>query len=284
MKVSAYIIISALIFTITGCETDVNDVKVPEFEQKLVISGFISPSDSISYISVKSNRGIYDNVNRNLPVGKLTGTLSDGMDSVLLESDSSGLVFNHRKMKIEYGKTYSLTVLSDRGLRAEATCSVPQKRNFTIEADTFSVQQNFEWPGIPRIMDLRITIKDIAGEENYYRLEVTARGYSSGYFNHWTSQRLSVSDYLISDRKLDGEDLVRNTNSGINYFMDFDASFVTVYLYNTEKSYYLYERSLQNYHKFRGPFAEPTPVFSNIKGGLGIFTSYTLDSAVFRIR
>jgi hypothetical protein len=63
-----------------------------------------------------------------------------------------------------------------------------------------------------------------------------------------------------------------------------DSAFLKVYLLNTDKSYYDYHRSLGNYDSGDDPFTEPSPVFSNVNGGLGIFAAYTVDSLIFRLK
>jgi hypothetical protein len=41
---------------------------------------------------------------------------------------------------------------------------------------------------------------------------------------------------------------------------------------------------MSNYISGSNPFSEPTPVFNNIAGGLGIFAAYTIDSIIFRLK
>jgi hypothetical protein len=53
---------------------------------------------------------------------------------------------------------------------------------------------------------------------------------------------------------------------------------------NTEEAYYLYHTSIDENESSDNPFSEVKPVYSNINGGLGVFTSYTIDSLVFRIQ
>jgi hypothetical protein len=55
-------------------------------------------------------------------------------------------------------------------------------------------------------------------------------------------------------------------------------------LLNTEKSYYQYHKSLHNYNDSEIPFSEPTLLYTNIEGGLGIFTSYTKKVVSMRLK
>jgi hypothetical protein len=272
---------------ITGCETEVKDIRLPEFRPKLVVTCFLSPSDTISYFNVSTNASLFGELNKIEPFGNLSGYISDGSQTVYLDTFSTGLKLDHKKMPIRYGSNYSLTISSDLGLKAEAVCTIPQERVFSIETDTFSVPVNNPWAGSKRRIDLKIAVRDIAGENNYYRIK--ARGY--GYFRHQQSNEtirfnkdLRIIEDFFTDQGVDGSRIILVTEQGMQQFFDSDSSFVVITLYNTENSYYLYHKSLRNYNDGRSPFEEATPVFTNVTGGLGIFTSYTVDSTVVRIK
>jgi hypothetical protein len=63
-----------------------------------------------------------------------------------------------------------------------------------------------------------------------------------------------------------------------------DSAFLRIYLLSTDKPYYDFHRSAENISLGDGPFTEPTLLYSNVSGGLGIFASYTLDSLIYRIK
>jgi hypothetical protein len=63
-----------------------------------------------------------------------------------------------------------------------------------------------------------------------------------------------------------------------------DSCFLKIYLLNTDKAYYDYQKSLEKYNSGEDPFTEPSPVYSNISGGLGIFAAYTVDSLIYRLK
>ena len=282
---SGYCLI-ALLILITGCETDVKDIRLPEFRPKLVVTCFLSPSDTISYFNVSTNASLFGELHKIEPFGNLSGYISDGLQTVYLDTFSTGLKLDHKKMPIRYGSNYSLTVTSDLGLKAEAVCTIPNERAFSIETDTFSVPVNNPWTGKKRLYNLKIAVRDIAAENNYYRIK--ASGY--GYLRHQQSNEtirfyrdIRIIEDLFTDKGLDGSRIIVVTD-GMQQFFDSDSSFVVITLYNTENSYYLYHKSLRNYIDGRSPFEEPTPVFTNVTGGLGIFTSYTVDSTVVRIK
>ncbi len=285
-----------LIILFTSCEENVNTVKLPEFKQMLAIASFISPSDSVSYVFVTSNKRLYGELNRDEKPGNLTATVSDGTIEISLDTVSNGLVFNNEKMQIQHGKTYTLKITSDKGLSAEASCTVPEKRDFDLNVDTFYIEEHL-FPiddTLYRVVfsrEIAISFSDYPGEENYYRINPVL---SNFYTDHTTGEVYSYKSEIrldkeyYSDHGIDGKKIVLRFSSGSYspYYKgaSSDSSLLTVHLYNTEKSYYLYHKSLENYNSGENPFSEATPVYSNIKGGLGIFTSYTVDSIVYVIK
>jgi len=120
----------------------------------------------------------------------------------------------------------------------------------------------------------------------------------TGYLTYRSGNRIVKyinSNYVqfdkefFSDKGFDGMDIIRRTGSDFdlynNYFSaEGDSVVLKVYLLNTEKSYYLFHKSLADYEDGENPFAESSPVYSNISGGSGIFTSYTVDSLVVKYK
>jgi hypothetical protein len=234
-------------------------------------------------------------LNSEEPLGKLTGFISDGINEVELDTSSKGLKFSNKSMQIRYGQTYKIKITSESGLSGEGICTVPEKKNFQMELDTFSVlrqlPQGMQSPygSSYRSIDFKATFKDAPGEENFYRIQST----TLAYYKNQTTQEMRISDgYLTFDKEyntdkgLDGKSIVFTTIGNYRYFFEppRDSTIVVIYLYNLEKSYYLYHKSLEDYNVGGNPFSEATPVYSNIDSGLGIFTSYTIDSLVVKYK
>jgi len=282
-----YLIVFILICSIYACEKEVRHAKVPAFEQKLVVASFISPSDSMCSVTVSSNRRLYGELNDFESRGNLSGTISDGYSTLALDTTLTGLKFNNSKIKIEPGKTYKLKVMSDKGMSAESECTVPLFRDFIIKADTFSVLHQVPGYNSWREFNIDVTFKDIPDELNYYRLTGTFNGFKTPEDPGRTEinrRQLSFTKELFTDKEAgSGSEIKSSTGLGQS-FSYYDSAFIKIYLLNTEKSYYLYHKSLENYNSGDDPFSEVTPVYSNIDGGLGIFTSFTVDSLIYRLK
>jgi hypothetical protein len=281
------IIILLMLLISASCETDVEMVKAPAFKQKLVITAFISPSDKISFFRVTSNRKLYGELNTEEPLGFLSGSISDGINEAALDTFRYGLQLNHDKMQIRYGTRYTLRVSNEKGLHAEAECTIPARENIIMAADTFSIMK--EQPRYSpdtakyRSLNLKVKIPDRPGVENYYRIFGKYRGYSQ---NYTMTGYLTFNNEFISDKGMDGKSIAVNMDEESSYMFSYamDSLFINIYLYTTEKSYFLYHKSLLNYEDGENPFTEASPVYSNITGGFGVFTSYTVDSLIMRLK
>lgn len=283
-RAALYLVILNLIAMTAGCETDAVNVKVPDFEQKLVVTGFISPSEAVSQILVASNWPVFGLIDTDQPVGHLTGSLSDGIREVSLDTFKNGLQLDQSRFRIDYGKSYKVSIKSDLGLSVDAICHVPGKREFNISADTVWIRSRYGWSPDEKTLQLIVRVKDIPNEENFYSIGIS--GLALGVMPNGDQIRHQVTHYdeVRSDKGLDGQALQWQIDTGFRSYARLVSAEITIYLYHTEESYYSYHKSLETYHGGGNPFAESTPVYSNINGGLGVFTSYTIDSVVYSIR
>jgi hypothetical protein len=274
-----------MLITLFSCERNIENTGLPEFTQKLVICSFISPGDSVSYIAVSSNRRVFGELNPNESPGNLTAYLSDGSMEILLDTIKTGFMFYPEDMRIEEGKTYTLRVQSDKGLSTEATCTVPLRRNIEIEVDTFMrVENHFGMPTNYKSLMADIFLNDYEGETNYYRISGEQEiYYSLLHYSPSIRQFGELGDKVFNDKGWDGKRSLINTIHITDASWS-DSSFLKFYILFTDKDYYLYHQSLFNYSDDENLFAEASPVFSNITGGLGIFSAYTSDTVVIRLK
>jgi hypothetical protein len=285
-----YFILLVLILKGYGCEEYVGYGDPPDFEQKLVIISFISPSDTVSNIYISSNQrlfGIYEQMEE---PGDVTGSISDGTTEIQLDTTSSGLSFRSDQMPIISGKTYTLKITSSKGFYAEATTTIPKQHEMMISVDTIMIVQ--EVPGYEPYIELRIITEftDIPDEENYYSIAgrfIIFKTIDDSETNiHkgivWFSETYLTDMEADSDNKIRLETWI--SDSYQNILQNYDSAFLSIYLMNTEEAYYLYHTSIYENDNSDNLFSEVKPVYSNINGGLGIFTSYTIDSLVYRIK
>jgi hypothetical protein len=285
-----YFILLVLILKGYGCEEFVGYVDRPDFEQKLVIISFISPSDTASNIYITSNQRLYGIYEQMEEPGDVTGSISDGTTEIQLDTTSSGLSFRSNQMPIISGKTYTLKVSGSKGFYAEATTTVPKQHEMMISVDTITIVQ--EVPDYEPYVQLRIITEftDIPDEKNYYSIagRFTKFKTTDSSETEIVEGRVSFEETYLTDMDADSDNKIKLetwiTDSYDNILQNYDSAFLSIYLMNTEEAYYLYHTSIYENDNSDNPFSEAKPVYSNINGGLGIFTSYTVDSLVYRIK
>ena len=294
------LLIVIIIFSLTAsCEKDVNNIIHPEFNLKLLISGFLSPDEKNHYISVETNGPIYYDGILDWNHGLFSATLSDGSREISLrpifwkynlsgvpDSLVRGFVFTSSELSVEEGNTYVLKVESDKGLFAEASCTVPYKKNLFPELDSVSINHTNSYDN-SKYTSLKsdFYFTDIKGEENYYGVlsELTWPDPNNIFSNTQSKILIDPKYNCFNDKGIDGNRLKIPLESfSISYLHD--STFFKTYLLNTDKPYYDYHKSIEKYQSGETPFTEASPIYSNIKGGLGIFAAYTYDSIIIRLK
>ncbi len=283
MKNTLLKVLSLFLAFSTGCEKEVKNVRLPQFQQKLVITSFLSPADTVTTIYVTSNKSIYGEIDQQVTTGNLSGTISDGEKEIGLTQAEGGLEFRNEDLPVVEGKTYKITVNSDKGFSAEASCTVPVKRNLNIEADTTMITEDNPGYGKNYYVSSKIYLTDPPGEDNFYRFICKELIYDMGYYYYPEKLRLiGPEEELFSDEGRKGEKILVNTIIASDSPKS-DSTFLVFYILHTDKPYYLFHRSLENYSGGDNPFSEISPVYSNVTGGLGIVAAFTVDSLVLRL-
>ena len=78
----------------------------------------------------------------------------------------------------------------------------------------------------------------------------------------------SLFDMSVQDRLLNGQPFVLGTSYRFN-----PGDTVTATLYHTDLAYFRFRQSVRDARQANGnPFAQPSAIFSNVQGGVGIFT------------
>lgn len=268
-----------------GCEKNIKDGLVPEFEPKLVVMSFITPGDSVSYVNIMGNTPIFGEKHWIQDYGKITGYISDGNRKANFRTNQFGFYFNRNDIQVEAGKTYAIRVISDKGYEAEGITTVPDDYDFDIKVDTFTVTMT-DHGYTRKVRKFNAEFSDQPGKENYYRIMAVQMTYYNypGQGPHIAMQKINLEKNMFNETNMNTEGKITVSSNTNNDFYKSDSSLLKIFLINCDKSYYLYHKSLDNYSDNDNPFTEASPVYSNISGGLGIFTSYTIDSLIFRLK
>ncbi|MBO9703267.1 MAG: DUF4249 domain-containing protein [Sporocytophaga sp.] len=269
---------------LSGCIRTLDEKDMPKIEPKLVIGGYISPQDTLIKIIVGKSVPIYKKndqwYNLNPPVKDASVLLSgNGVSvSLLYDERSSSYTVPASQFTIVPGTTYHLTVSTPAGLYAEAETTVPENINssLTYKIDTVEVtSNNYGYSG--KSIQVSVWWDDIQQHNNYYRIygEIVVL-YDSTYYNYpmynyhydlnFDTKNIVIKDIGYANGKFGP--FKADTPLQSKRFNDIRLS-----LLNTDRNYYEFYRSYDSNYQ-DDPFSEPQNIYTNIKGGLGVFASY----------
>lgn len=310
-----WLLFLVLIMLPAACEKDVY-INIKDSEHKLVLSGVLSPDSApvvhISQTIQVSVTGPADTTWSGwdtLIIDELRFFENDHFigDLKVIKGGFYGLP-DFRPVP---GNTYRVEASAGERKPVSATTIIPEPVRMS-SFDTTLVYEGNQ----PVLIRATIGISDPAGQKNYYALRITATTRYYDWQNHILTD--SIVNYNIRARVpgvqedplgliefLDNNDPLYLNNK--YFFTDelfngktvdlafeffqrdgfskyFDTVSFIVELEQIDPSYYLYAVSNKKYDDSRdNPFTEPVQVYTNIKDGYGLFTSYTADRREFTV-
>lgn len=261
------------LFILAGCEKTVDNIKLPATDPKLVVGCFISPQSPLITVTLTRSNPIFGpghNNTNNQSVEDASVIISDGTNTASIPYDALNQQYELQtsSFPIVAAQTYSLTVSTPQGESVSASCTVPASNLPALTVD-FTDTLSTSYP-----KKLTVNWQDISNELNYYKV----------FAQHISIDTFSLSDTiyrdfygnntLLNDHDKDGAEMYSKLESHYGYD-GFSYKFIAydIYILNIDAEYYKYQHSLDNY-TYGDPFSEPSPLYTNIKGGLGIFAAY----------
>ena len=287
MKTISIISFLALILILHSCEMIV-DIDLPEQEPVMVINAIIE-ADKPLIVNVSKSIGIFDT------------TKQYNIENAIVEIYENG----NYKEKLNYtkdGNYISNLVIPKNGNKYKVIASAPGYQEVSAETDipfndvkvsniiikdSVNFNLNNIVNGITTEASVSFTIHD-PPETNYYNLEMTYIDSSnqieySIYISVSDSKLEILNNYenlLFIDRSFNGKDIRIEVffNSYYLNLPEYYSSgepppYILFNISTVSHEFYLYKKtSLEQSLSIDNPFAEPAPVYSNIKNGLGIFS------------
>ena len=282
-KLSLTFLISGVLF-FSACEKDIT-VDLPQQEEKIVVEGYITPG-AAAYVFVSKTAGFFEPTDNNSllnsAVKNATVILSDGTmtDTLVAPAPDIGYLYLSPVIRGEVGKIYTLIVKLDDGRSVSSVTTIPP----AVPLDSLwfkerAVNDDRGW--------VWATLSDPAYPGNCYR---------------WFAKRLGKDDDFIAPIGSVSEDKFFNglsfdfaynrgiapfseaeddNNDNAGYFLTGDS--IVVKFASTTKESFDFWRSAEAQAASNGsPFGSPSPLKSNIIGGMGIWEgfSFTLDTIV----
>lgn len=242
-------------------------------------------------------------------------TISDGKTKATIpyRKDNRFFALPTSQFPIRAGQTYTLTV-TDGKRTAQATCTVPTNsvpiKKYSLDT---ALVANFVRQDTALVTSF--TWDDPAGQTDYYRVRVyeeqeipifkfnpTTKAYVEGrertQFFFYGRQNDSRTG-LFNDINLDGTTLtsgqferrLSNTYYSYNFPVvdgkrlvpnrGVESIGIFLLLNHTDFPYYEFHRSLE---RFQGdnPFIEPSLIYTNVKGGFGIFSAFNQSTKIIK--
>lgn len=288
---------------LSSCETLVSTIpesKLPKIASKLVVQSFISPQDSVIRVVVSETNPLFSEspVSSNI-VTDAQVSISNGTRSVTLRYDSTSqlYVFRTRFFPIQGGMTYTLTV-KDSTRTAVASTTVPNVRATikSYEIDTaYTTLYNNPFGRKDTVFTVKMTWQDLPNSTNYYRVRASLRTTLSFFENDTEQSRATVNTYFNWEDNLGVSEFQNDVNrdGGVlssprgktaipparvdaapwgSYQTNRVVAFI-LFLSTTNKEYYEYHKSVDRSENSDNPFVEPSLVYTNVQGGLGVFAA-----------
>ena len=291
-QLKSIILFSIIALATFSCKNTPEEIVLDDLSQEakqLVVVGFISPQDSILAVKVSSSAPIGSSFEGSI-LTNATVTLSTGSSSVRLTYNASGMVYQAlaKKFPIQPGNTYTLTVTTSTGQRAESTCTIPapiQLQHITLDSTAglgaqkqYVVRYQWQDPANQR------NFYQVAGAFQYTKTATQQTNNSSIVFGTPSQPADLQSDEAAQGTIESLPGIIATANEGSSTFLSqYRQATVLATLLHVEESYYRYHKAVELANATNGnPFAEPVSVPSNIKGGLGCFAGY--NQAVVKVK
>ncbi|HNZ68672.1 MAG: DUF4249 domain-containing protein [Prolixibacteraceae bacterium] len=297
-------ILSILAIFLLSCSKEI-DFKYNHIEKKLVLNGLICPDSLISVHLSRTNTILSDEI---LVIENATVTLfCNGKFVEILEYYKHG-IYKSRTVFPRPDSVYTITAEAEGYLPISATDTVP--RRTSIIFGFHSSGNTYDEYGDPH-HDYEITISD-PPEKNFYELffiyQNSPNIFSDDYSLHFQVYPVIADPVLRSDSELDywvfTYVFTDNFFNGTNYLMKnkfldaaveggFANQFVptnyedryailrttSLAYYNYRKSWIRHSNNQQIGNRVKKPLfmtliGDPTPMYSNVEGGYGIFAAY----------
>ncbi len=267
------------IFLFCACEVELKTDKLVGSNQ-LVVNALLNDMDPVS-LTVSNTIPLGDTL-KPQPISNASVTITDEANVVHTLAWNGFTKQYEDTLVLKKEKSYMLKVKVTGFPEAFAILTVPRTGSSTTPSWKDSV--SFDVDGFP-LGEIAMNINDNGAEENAYRISLE---YWDPLPAEWKRLKAVLTDGALAQVMItsdDGSVILRdNLFNGkvqeLRFTTPFGYSSQTpkfrVTLENLSEDYYNYFHSLENYVNGSGVFSEPSPVFSNIQNGVGIFAASSI--------
>lgn len=278
----ALIISALMIFSIFGCDLEKEiEIELPDYEARPAVECYLEAGQTFTLLLSKSaayfdpfpsfnSKDFLDAVLEN--DAEVSITLNDTvykLDNTLVINPFTGKVFNYVARNVvpqDYEHDFELKIVTKDGRTIEATTRMLPP--VPIDSIVIEFPENKERPGdtLARVLTY---VTDPPGQVNFFRRVL----------NEARLDSIPEQDFIADDKLIDNNILAFGTGYD---FAKGDTIFNTIY--HIDKAYFDYLESVFRARASNGnPFAQPSPIISNVSGtanAIGIFTFLSYDRKV----
>ena len=254
-----------------GCGKLQNDINVPlpAYSSDLVVECYLEPgkvpelavTTSVPYISAVLPQVPTDvTVTLTMPNGTLVPLAFNPNYRALVDT-TSGVKFHSHigrdPLVAHAGDVFKLDVVDTKGRHATSTTTMLAP----IPIDSVSYKFN-DKTGSERKAYFLTNFRDPAPLDDCYRLQLHKGSPARGVL-----LKSPEVDQSLEDRLFNGQEIVFGTS-----YRFFPGDTVTATLYHTERAMFRFRQSVRDARGANGnPFAQPSAIYGNVQGGIGIF-------------
>ncbi|NJN33516.1 MAG: DUF4249 domain-containing protein [Saprospiraceae bacterium] len=248
-----FVLLSAIL---VGCDLEkIIEVELPEYKSELSMECYIEPNKPIR-LTLTESVSYFDSARLPVINGALVVVSYNGFSDTLRNAflRDSNRFYNYVSQKnapSAVGTVFNLYVKDTNGREARATATILP----SVPIDSLRVI----WNKSDTLASIVTTLIDEPNRDNFYRI----------FLHRGSTRNRPESRTWFTDRTA--------TNNRVSIGSQFEfkrTDTVIATLFHLSKEYYDFIQSSDNAEDANGsPFEQPSAIISNVKGGIGIFTT-----------
>ncbi|WP_046244685.1 DUF4249 domain-containing protein [Hymenobacter terrenus] len=272
-----------LLIALAGCGSLQNDIDVPlpSYSSELVVECYLEPG-KVPSLAVTTSVPYLGTVLPQIP-NDVTVTLTMPNGTVVplpfapnyrALIDTTGEKFyshiGRDPLVARPGDVFKLDVSDSKGRHITGTTTMLAP----IAIDSLEYKFN-DKPGSERKAYVLIGFRDPATLDNCYRYQIHKGDPAKGAL-----RRSPEVDNSVQDRLFNGEPILLGTS-----FRFSAGDTITATLYHTDIAFFRFRQSVRDARSANGnPFGQPSAIYSNVQGGIGIFSVLSSTQATKVLR